>query len=375
MDKCLHKIYNELQNGKEYLSEHNNYTISKQVLHNESMFPPAIHKTSRYFTDNLKRKIINEGSYLLISSCRMLGKEFRVSIVLCKPIEYVNIEKMFFTIFLWLYVINTISTDNSKSCTKTLDITLFLVDSPKELPSMGSETIGPDNVNSGYTYTCKENNEIIIYREEEWLKVLIHESFHSYGLDFSSFNMDEYQSRIQEMFNVKSEILLYESYCETWARSLNVIMNHFVDNPTIKFPAFKKKCILDFQKETVHAMMQACKILKFTGISYHILISDDDELKKCSKTLYKESTNVFCYYIITSLLMFYLDELFTWCHHNNKDILCIPKKKQSINKFIQFIEERYDNEQFVDLMDECSGMEELYDPSLRMTAFFMDMAK
>ena len=73
--------------------------------------------------------------------------------------------------------------------------------------------------------------------------------------------------------------------------------------------------------------------------------------------------------------MFYLDELFTWCHHNNKDILCIPKKKQSINKFIQFIEERYDKEQFVDLMDECSGMEELYDPSLRMTAFFMDMAK
>ena len=77
--------------------------------------------------------------------------------------------------------------------------------SPKELAyDWIQKPLVQSHVNSGYTYTCKENNEIVIYREEEWLKVLIHESFHAYGLDFSSFPHGSISgSRIQVMlFNV-----------------------------------------------------------------------------------------------------------------------------------------------------------------------------
>jgi hypothetical protein len=375
MDACLHRLYNEFQYGKKYLDQQNDYIIRRQVLENESMFPACLHKKSRYFSDNIKHKIINEGAYLLSSSCRMLGKDFNVNVIICNAIEYVNVEKIFFTIFLWLYVISVITTDNSSTCSRTLDITLFLVDVPKELPIMGSETIGPEHVNSGYTYTCKENNEIVIYREEEWLKVLIHESFHAYGLDFSAFNMDQYQERIRKLFNINVELLIYESYCETWARLLNVMINHFIEQPSIKFTTFKKKCITDFQKETVHSIVQACKILKFMGLSYTIITTSDKKLKACSLTLYKENTNVFCYYIITALLMFYADDLFKWCGDNNYDYLCIPKNTKNIIKFIEFIEKRYKTEEFVELMDDCLDMDELRDPTLRMSSFFVDMAK
>lgn len=375
MDNCLHKLYNEFQNGKKYLDHQQDYIIRKQVIENESMFPACLHKKSRFFSDHIKHKIINDGAYLLTSSCKMLGKEFNINVIVCNAIEYVNVEKIFFTIFLWLYVISSITTDNSPSCSRILEITLFLVDVPKELPGIGSDTIGPEHVNSGYTYTCKEHNEIVIYREEEWLKVLIHESFHAYGLDFSTFNMDQYQERIRKIFNVNVEILLYESYCETWARLLNVMMNHYIDEPNVKFSSFKKQCIKDFQKETVHSMVQACKILKFTGISYTILISRDKKLQACSKTLYNEKSNVFCYYIISALLMFYADDLFAWCSENNYDYLCIPKKSKNVIKFIEFIEQRYNSEDFVELMDDCLDSDELRDPSLRMSAFFMDMTK
>lgn len=373
MDNCLHKIYNELQNGRKYLMENDKYDITQEVLHNESMFPDSVKKESKYFSNRIKKRIVNEGTYLLTSSCKMLGKEFIIKIVLCKAIEYVDVEKMFFAIYLWLYVVNVISTDNNNSCSKKMTISLFLVDVPKELPMIGSDIISPEHVNSGYTYTCKENNEIVIYREEEWFKVLIHESFHAYGLDFSAYNMDKYQERLTSMFNVNIEILPYEAYCEAWARSINLIINNFLDNPKQKFSSLKRKCIHDFQKEAFHSMIQSCKVLKYMGLSYNILISKDPELQKCSRTLFKENTNVFCYYVLTALLMFYLDDLMNWCYKNNHDCLCIPKNVKNIERFLDFIENRYDDEDFTDLMDDC--IDESIDTSLRMTTLFMDMTK
>ena len=45
----------------------------------------------------------------------------------------------------------------------------------------------PININGGVSNVCVKNSlsEIVIFRREEWFKVLIHETFHNYGLDFS----------------------------------------------------------------------------------------------------------------------------------------------------------------------------------------------
>ena len=45
------------------------------------------------------------------------------------------------------------------------------------LPEPG-QPVGPENVNGGYTFPCSTNG-IIIYREEEATRVLIHELFHA----------------------------------------------------------------------------------------------------------------------------------------------------------------------------------------------------
>ena len=45
------------------------------------------------------------------------------------------------------------------------------------LPEPG-QPVGPGNVNGGYAYPCKPNS-IIIYREEEATRVLLHELFHA----------------------------------------------------------------------------------------------------------------------------------------------------------------------------------------------------
>jgi len=67
-------------------------------------------------------------------------------------------------------------------------------------------------VNGGLTTGCQGNQgEILVYREEEWFKVLIHELFHRVGLEWSHTITDP---------NDKS----FESYVEYWASRMIVMM-------------------------------------------------------------------------------------------------------------------------------------------------------
>ena len=61
--------------------------------------------------------------------------------------------------------------------TKSLTITIHLIKINKQF------SLTENCTNSGYTYSCVVNGTITIYREEECLKVIIHELIHSFGYD------------------------------------------------------------------------------------------------------------------------------------------------------------------------------------------------
>ena len=69
-----------------------------------------------------------------------------------------------------------------------MNIYIFLTDLKKKLPEHTGQEIGKINVNTGFTMTCRPKSNIVIYRKEEWFKVLIHETFHNFGLDFFVYN-------------------------------------------------------------------------------------------------------------------------------------------------------------------------------------------
>lgn len=57
----------------------------------------------------------------------------------------------------------------------------FAADVPRLLPKRG-ELVGPQHINGGYTYPC-DSTAIVIYREEEATRVLLHELLHGSCLD------------------------------------------------------------------------------------------------------------------------------------------------------------------------------------------------
>ena len=77
----------------------------------------------------------------------------------------------------------------------------------KQLPSNMLDVLDVEHVNSAVTTSCTTSGSLVIYREEEWFKVLIHELFHVMGLDFSATHSDIYTSKLREYLNVDSDFL------------------------------------------------------------------------------------------------------------------------------------------------------------------------
>ena len=60
-------------------------------------------------------------------------------------------------------------------------------------------TLGSNNCNSAVTFACASKGKLLIYRKEEWKKVLIHELFHSLCLDFAGSNYETLRKNIKNI--------------------------------------------------------------------------------------------------------------------------------------------------------------------------------
>ena len=232
---------------------------------------------------------------------------------------------------------------------KTLDIYLYLTDIKKKLPKNPVLVLNEHNCNSAVTFACASNGKVLIYRKEEWKKVLIHELFHSLCLDFAGSNYDVLRDNIKTIFNVKSDFEISESYAEYWATIINscFISYSLLDNydDIENFLLFTDFCI---QLERMFSLYQMIKVLGFMGLNYENLYKNDALSKSFRKILYKEDTNVLCYYVIKTILLFYNDDFLEWCMIHNNNILKFNKTANNFKMFYEFLRKKYNGKFFIE---------------------------
>lgn len=163
----------------------------------------------------------------------------------------------------------------------------------KKFPKKG--TLGPNEINSGLTFVdLHENGNIILYRKEELLKVLIHELIHSNLIDIKII-LTKQSKEFNDFFCVNYKILLNEAYTETFATIINIFYIHIVKN----LP--KKDLDNMFFNEMKYSTYICSKIMKYYNIS-----SINDIIKFDNKciNIFPQKTNVFSYYIIKNILLY-----------------------------------------------------------------------
>ena len=251
----------------------------------------------RYFASHVPkifRDKVLAAPRLQQKACQMTlnGHNYRLYVVSLKRRTETFFTDVFYKTYLWLSVCSTFA---SRECSQTLSIYLYLLPDQKKLPNKGS-LFKVENINSAFTRSCEPQSEINIFREEEWFKVLIHETFHNHGFDFSQ-HFDRYDIMVQQQLRacfpaLKSPVLLFESYCELWGEVLHTLFLAFLQEPGSVWSRFDRM----WRIERIFSRLQCVKVLKHHGLTY-------DQLQDARFTFEEQGTNAFAYYVVKCLMM------------------------------------------------------------------------
>lgn len=247
------------------------------------------------------------------------GRNISVLIVSHDSHSSSAIHEMVCKIYTWLLVVSDYA---DRACSTTLMIRMYMTTQTKCLPNIETIEIDREHVNSAYTYACKTDNIIHVYRKEEWFKVFIHETFHAFGLDFAKQDNSQVEQYMQSVFHTNNNIRCYESYCEFWATIINTVfiayLNTPYENTVVKWEKnVMKTAGIMLERERMFSTYQCSKILAHYQMSYDQLFRDFVSDMPITTNIYRENTPVLSYHFIKACLMWNMDKLIQWCADAN----------------------------------------------------------
>ena len=341
-DDIFTNLYYKILDAHNFVKQYKNslYDISITKITNTSKITKPMNINISGLPESVKKQIWVSSNTEISYSFKLAERNIKVVFIVEEEDIKIDVyNKHVDTIIMWLHIIKDYA---SSSCSSNLVIYLYFTSIEKKLPMTNMSILDESNVNTAITTSCQPNTEIVIYRKEEWLKVFMHESAHSFGLDFSEMNNDECTKRILRLFPVNSKVNLYESYAEFWAETMNVLFCSFLNlknkNNVNEFLT-DTEFLMNIERK--YSLFQLVKILKFMGLEYKDLYSKSKSSTLLRNTMYKEKTNVLSYYVIKTILINSYQSFLYWCKTNNDSLLQFKQTVDNKNKYCAFIEKNY----------------------------------
>ncbi len=308
-EEKINELYNDyLVNKKIYYSLENisimNYndngfndnfnTISKNFLYSDAYLSSNILNSIKSF--NAQTKLIK---YI----CKIENIEITINIFTYDRKQNLDAKTYINKILLYFKIIKSLT--KSECMRDGCNIYLFLTKEKKNLNIEKNKVLSSINVNTGFCFGCKKIGNIIIYREEECMKVIAHELLHAFGVDK---NLDYIDNKfIGEYYSLKSNIIkklyLNEGLIEYLATIIyiNIESNIYCK----KYNKNIKKTVLSIYKlEFSYFIFQIVKILNYYNIKLRDLINK-------TNFNYDEDTHIFSYFFIKMILFYnkrYIEE-------------------------------------------------------------------
>ena len=355
LDSMLRTLYNDIYRADKFiklLKKSGKINITLKEVSRYSDMPQTSHMQSNYVIETARVYVRENTKGYIECKVKIDSRIIYIYFTLFSDSDFNNLQK-YHTYFHWMLVWLKLANFYSNSrCARELKIFCFLTPFKKTLPNSQLKVLSAENCNTGVTTSCTGKGEICLYREEEFFKVFIHESFHILGLDFSGINISKLKEKMRNLFPVKSSFEMYEGYTEFWAELMNCLFCSYRildDKKNEKqFLIYADFC-LRFEK--IFSLFQMVKILNFMGCHYTNLYNPDDSSIMVRKCLYKEDTNVFPYYIAKTILLYNDLAFISWCKRENKNLLEFNNKEETTLAFFDFIREKYNNKNMLSDID------------------------
>lgn len=338
-----------------------NKTFSKAVI-NKKVIPNVNENSDTYIPVEIRDAIDNSKKTRTNLTFSIHGRNFSLSMYHFQTTSTAILNKHACRIFIWLYVASHFA---PTKCSQTMQINIYFTNKTKNLPE-ANRPLKQNHANTAFTTACDVKTEINIFREEEWFKVFIHETFHCLGLDFSEMDKTQSNALILKLFPVKSDVRLFETYCETWAETINVMFISLFSTRNNNIEKMLEKTVIMLYYERLFALIQCTKVLRHFGLTYEAI-----HVKSRQSENYKEETQILSYYILKSIYMFYHNDFIEWCLINNGNTLNFKKTGDNIEKYAAFVKDHYRKQEFLDAIKTIQGIpiKKTLSNTLRMTVF------
>ena len=219
--RTSHKNIEHLKKSKGFYEHY-----LEEIMTSKKNIPkPSFFSSTHFIRDEIRRYVLDNTEKFLVYKCKLNNRKIIIYFTFFEDeIGFVKYDNYVSLMLSWLDIASNYET---KNCADTLTIYIYPTPFKKNLPQHANIVIGSEHVNSAVTTSCSKDGEVVVFREEEWFKVFIHETFHILGLDFSSMGSDKLSTRVKRIFKIESEMLVYESYTEFWAETINCMFYSF----------------------------------------------------------------------------------------------------------------------------------------------------
>ena len=322
LSKEVHDLYYDRIRDAVFKTNKVKYTLT----HHKEFHPVILSSLARskYIgIDNLPDYVKSKSVGYIRVTIKLSNREVVIYFVLFNKEDF-NLNFDYYSHLIISYII--FCNELNDKCSKKLTIYFYLTKFKKVLHKRDT-IIGVKNVNSGVTYSCTDNNEICIYRKEEFLKVFFHELVHSMGLDLEEFRDLSFVKKMNDTFSISTTNNYFEAYTEFLGVIFYLLFVSFYLSTTKKESFTYAKMFLD--NEVYFSMYQMNKVLSHNGLSYNDLV------KNINTDLYREQSNVFSYYVLKTIMLYHLNEVFLFLEKNGKDLSYFLKKLIYNRKFIE----------------------------------------
>ena len=290
------------------------YTLTRHKQFHPVILSRLLRNKKYIGVDNLEHYIKTETNGYIRVTIKLKNRTVVLYFVLFNDEDF-GLDFDFYVSFIISYVV--FCDGINSGCSKYLTVFFYLTPFKKELHKQ-DKIIGTKNVNSGVTYSCIENNEICVYRKEEFLKVFFHEMIHSMGLDSGLFQDTNFIKDMNNLFRVKTTNNYFEAYTEFMGVHFFLMFNSFYLGKNENESSGLFNILLE--NEIYFSMYQMNKVLNHNGLSYIDLV------KNRNTDLYRESSNVFAYYVLKTIMLY----------HNSK-VFKFLKTKKKLSEFLRQI--------------------------------------
>lgn len=352
-DLIMLSLYKDILEADKYVNNssiHNKTTVDADI-------PLNLPNNNRFFPKAIRKYIQDTPFSLFNYNCNLKGREININFYNFNDSNVDNYKKYANVMLAWLYICAKYS---NKTCAETMNVNIYLTPFLKTLPASNGTVLSADHVNTAFTMCCIPDGEITIYREEEWFKVFIHETFHAYGLDFGLYEPKQLNKTLSKLFPIKSDFNSCEAYTETWARIINCALYSFYsmhgeNNDKETFLLYSNFCL---ELERLFAIHQMAKILRFMGLNYTDLYKSGENSTYLRQQLYKEDTHVFAYYILTAIFLNDYKDFIQWCGDiNGSNAMKFKCTEQSFSKMGNYISSIYNSKHLLKTMQKIKTNE------------------